>query len=191
MNSDISIGESLKEIASLLLLVQEHYVSSKVGPEVTLALAKLINEVGIVRSISVLDSERLRRQVMGWVSSPMDAQPFYFWLRCVAALSYEERDLNGRKALHQMLTERLVPAMSEWEGTINSSAVFHFAYDEPLRYITESAWKVLVTYSEFFHQVFVQLLISNVSYLLAKLLIFALFQLYIQDIILNFSFTEQ
>lgn len=175
MSSDTSIGESLKEIASLLLLVQEHYVSSKVGPDVTLALAKLINEVGIIKSISVLDSERLRRQVMRWVSSPMDAQPFYFWLRDVAALSYEERDLNGRKALHQMLTQCLVPAMSEWEGTITSSAIFHSAYYEPLRYLTESAWKVLVTYSEFFHHLFMHLLTANVRQIVCHSLIFSFF----------------
>lgn len=145
-----------EEIASLLLMVHDHYLRHLVGSDITLALSKFVSGMNLQDDVSVLDIERMRFQVMGQSSHPMEFDAFFAWLRTLAMFLYKRRDINGRMAFHVFLVEHLVPSVSEAgygeakPGTINSE-------DAPLKLLTTDAWLLYTPLDEFFHLHFLSL----------------------------------
>lgn len=143
---DPAILQSLQEIASLLLLVHDDYLRDVFGYEVLTSLTLLLKDVGLDSSVSILDSERLRRSVMGTSDSDMGYELFYDWLRGVGQLVYKDQDFTGKKAVHYLLTRYIIPFASSkdenGEGSKHSGEVY-------VPYYSDSALKVMVEYGEF------------------------------------------
>lgn len=154
MQKSSSVEDSLNEIASLLLMIHEHYLKNLVGVDITVALVSLIENIGLSRDVSVLDIERLRRDRPEFsVVYPMEFDTFFTWLRSVAKFIYNENDSDGRVAFHHLLVNYLVPAVSSLEQGGNNSS----PSSSPLVYITESAWKVYSVFEEFLTLLFLSL----------------------------------
>lgn len=109
---DPTILKSLQEIASLLLIVHDDYLKGATGHEVVSALYALIRDVGLTSKVSVLDIERLRREVMGDGDNEMGYELFYDWLRGVGLLVAPDKEAAGKKALHHLLTQHIIPFAS-------------------------------------------------------------------------------
>lgn len=143
---DPAILQSLQEIASLLLLVHDDYLRDVFGYEVLTSLTLLLKDVGLDSSVSILDSERLRRSVMGTSDSDMGYELFYDWLRGVGQLVYKDQDFTGKKAVHYLLTRYIIPFASSkdenGEGSKHSGEVY-------VPYYSDSALKVMVDYGDF------------------------------------------
>lgn len=154
MQQSSSVEDSLNEIASLLLMIHEHYLKNLVGVDITVALVSLVENIGLSCDVSVLDIERLRRNRPEFsVLYPMEFDTFFTWLRSLAKFIYSENEGDGRVAFHHLLVNYLVPAVSSLEqGGHNSSPA-----STPLVYITESAWKIYSVYEEFVTLTFLSL----------------------------------
>lgn len=75
-----SVQESLHEIASLLLMVHDFYLSQVTGSDIILALTTFIHDINLHQKVSILDVERCRRKVMGRaLSYIMGYELFYDW----------------------------------------------------------------------------------------------------------------
>lgn len=136
-----AILQSLQEIASLLLLVHDDYLKDVYGNDILNSLMALLNDVGLFEKVSILDAERLRRNVMGSSDSDMGYELFYDWLRGIGQLVCNDRDIAGKKALHSLLTKYIIPFASTMESSKKSS--------NDLPFFTEEALRVMVEYDEF------------------------------------------
>lgn len=134
-----AIQQSLQEIASLLLIVHDDYLKGVVDGEILSALVELIDDVGLGSQVSMLDAERLRRSVMKNSDADMGYELFYDWLRGVGQLVSRDRDVGGKKALHYLLTQYIIPFASTL-GTRSSSSVLE---THGLPYYTSAALKVM------------------------------------------------
>lgn len=143
---DPSILQSLQEIASLLLLVHDDYLRDVFGNDILTSLTVLLRDVGLSGVVSILDSERLRRNVMGGSDGDMGYELFYDWLRGVGQLVHKDRDQTGKKALHYMLTRYIIPFVSKTDGKPETSSVSNVV---ELPFFTDAALKVLVDNSNF------------------------------------------
>lgn len=127
-SSKSEIHQSLHEIASLLVLVHDYYLEEARGREISLALYRLLYDVGLTDRVSFLDSERLRWKVMNNSASnggyeKMGYEIFYDWLRQLAQFIFpyhESEDGSGnsggsRHALHCLLVDYILPCTSDLE----------------------------------------------------------------------------
>lgn len=154
---DPAILQSLQEIASLLLLVHDDYLRDVFGYEVLTSLTMLLKDVGLDNSVSILDSERLRRNIMGGSDSDMGYELFYDWLRGIGQLVYKDHDLTGKKAVHYLLTRYIIPFASKKEDNGHGSK--HLG-EVHVPYFSDSSLKVMVDYGEFikcwYHEIIAQ-----------------------------------
>jgi hypothetical protein len=176
MEDNAKAKDSLHEIASLLLMIHDFYLSEAVGPQIIISLAAFIHDVGLDVKVSVLDIERCRRQIMGKNLASMGYEVFYDWLRIIASLIYPKRDKNGRKALHQILTEYIIPATADWENMTADTVEKREKYAS-LSNITERTLRVYVDYSEFFlfwyHEIIAEVSLGSLYVVFHLLLMFA------------------
>jgi len=158
---DPAILQSLQEIASLLLLVHDDYLREVFGYEVLTSLTMLLKDVGLDNNVSILDSERLRRSVMGASDSDMGYELFYDWLRGVGQLVYKDQDLTGKKAVHFLLTRYIIPFASNKDA--NNEVTKHLG-EVYVPYFSDSALKVMVDYGEFiqlwYHEIIAQVVLN-------------------------------
>lgn len=148
MMMDPTVLESLQEIASLLLLVHDYYLKDVYGSNILISLYILIHDAHLHNVVSILDCERMRRDVMSSNGDEMGYELFYDWLRGVAQFVFRDLDLSGKKALHRLLVRYIIPFASkiEEEATAESNKSLH-NFDLP--YYTESALKSFVSYHGF------------------------------------------
>lgn len=142
---DPTIQQSLQEIASLLLIVHDDYLKGVSGADVLSALAELIDDVGLTQQVSILDAERLRRTVMQDNESDMGYELFYDWLRGVGQLVSSDRDVGGKKALHYLLTQYIIPFASTLGTRSGSDGIVH-----SLPYYDGSALRIMSDFDSFF-----------------------------------------
>jgi hypothetical protein len=85
-------------------------------------LVAFLGDLGLLGNrVSVFEAERVRRTI---TLSPSTAgagggdsityEQFYSWLRGVSAIYYATEVDSSRKALHMMLTEKIIPLASSW-----------------------------------------------------------------------------
>jgi hypothetical protein len=132
---DPTIQQSLQEIASLLLIVHDDYLKGVFGADVLLALWELLEDVGLSSLVSLLDAERLRRSVMQDSDADMGYELFYDWLRGVGQLVSKDRDVGGKRALHYLLTQFIIPFAS----TLGTRASSGAPVDYSLPYYSRAA----------------------------------------------------
>ncbi len=151
---DPVILQSLQEIASLLLLVHDDYLREVFGYEVLTSLTLLLKDVGLDNSVSILDSERLRRKTMGANDNEMGYELFYDWLRGVGQLVYKDHDLTGKKAVHFLLTRYIIPFASNKDKAdeLKQPGEVHAPY------YSDSALKVMVEYGGFIQNWYFEIL---------------------------------
>lgn len=164
---DPAIQQSLQEIASLLLIVHDDYLKGVSGSDVLLALVELIDDVGLAGQVSLLDAERLRRMVMQEHESDMGYELFYDWLRGVGQLVSVDRDAGGKKALHYLLTQYIIPfASTLGTRSSGSDSVVHSLpyYDRSaLRTMSDHDTFILLWFHDLVHQVCAHLSISAIN----------------------------
>lgn len=157
MKADDESVESFKnEIASLLLMVHDHYLRHLVGYDITLSLSRFVHSMRLQEEVSVLDVERLRFQVMGLSSYPMEFDAFFSWLRALSIFLYKGRDIGGKMAFHTFLVENLVPSVSEVNYTVSVPDMI-LPEDEPLKLLTVDAWLLFGATEEFFQMLYASL----------------------------------
>jgi hypothetical protein len=147
MMEEPNIQQSLHEIASLLVLVHDFYLKEARGREVSVALLRLIHDVGLQYSVSVLDSERLRRKAM--LQSNKDSmgyEEFYDWLRHLSRFVFGTQE-NPRRALHLMFVQHIIPCTSRFES-YHMTDEFSGILQSFIR-LTDKAIKVLTEYADF------------------------------------------
>ena len=121
MNSiNDEVQKSLREIATLLLLLHEHYVLDPDDSyKVFNSLRKFIYDIGLKDVISSIDIENYRRKVMG-NDNTMNYEKFYDWLRGIASLAFEG---GGKRALHSLLTTHIIPLASKGVVSTNDKTL--------------------------------------------------------------------
>lgn len=156
-----SIHQSLHEIASLLVLVHDVYLKEARGREVSLALLRLVYDVGLQSSVSILDIERIKRHVMAKSTSDMMGyEIFYDWLRHISRYLFANTERDPRKSLHLLLTQYIIPcAASKFDNTLVVPAGYVLV-SEYFRKITDKAWKVLAEYADFIQYWYLHILNS-------------------------------
>ena len=178
---DPAIVQSLQEIASFLLLVHDYYLKGVHGSDVLVPLTVLIKDIGLSNSVSILDSERLRREVMGSNDSAMGYELFYDWLRGVGQLVFKGPDAGGRRAVHHLITKHIVPYASKIkpnhrhsssssgleDTNQNEEGDGKVSYSFNMPYFTDAEMGVMVRYADFiqhwFHEIACENFASNVS----------------------------
>ena len=101
--------------------------------------------------VSIIDCERLRRLVIKQKSGEahMGYELFYDWLRLLAQFVFHEEGAGGRRALHQLLTQYIIPfasKMGDSEQTNRSKE----REKKPLPLFSSGFLNVLMEYSHFF-----------------------------------------
>lgn len=132
----------LHEIASLLLMLHDHYLQSfspaypQTSNMILLSLVQLVIDTGLYDTICILDVERLRRHVTKHVNPDgsvsknnhsMGYEIFYDWLKQLSIFvfdrSYEKASPKaqsysknrGKRELHHLLTQHIIPYTSKIE----------------------------------------------------------------------------
>jgi hypothetical protein len=92
------------------------------------ALVSFLGDLGLLGNrISVFEAERVRQSIMSQpvaIAANGDSityEQFYSWLRGVSAIYYATEVDSSRKALHMMLTQKIIPLASSW-GTFRYSS---------------------------------------------------------------------
>jgi hypothetical protein len=143
------LEDPVQDIASLLLMIHDHYLSHATGNEITLELSSLISSTGLKAIVSILDIERCRRLVMGFPSHPMDYSTFFSWLKETGNIVYPSyRDSNQSLSFHKLLVNHLIPSVSKWEESLRI-ANESIKFDDSLRFLTDHAWKTFSEYDEY------------------------------------------
>ena len=121
----------IEDIASLLLMVHETYIEPFGGKEELKGLLSFLRDSGLLcnKYLSIIETERIRLKVMeGHMSdstteadnsNSMDCSRFYYWLRDIANLVYEDTVDGGRGALHKLLMNHIYPASTAKERSRN------------------------------------------------------------------------
>ena len=158
MNNEVQ--KSLREIATLLLLLHEHYFHDHDDSyNVFNALRRFVYDIGLKDVISSIDIEKYRRYVMNNNDTSMNYEKFYDWLRGIASLVFDGG--GGKRALHSLLTIHIIPLASKGAvGTFdqridisNTSQMISLKYDSII-------FDVILKYSDFLHLWFL-LMISD------------------------------
>lgn len=150
MSDSTAIKQSLQEIATLLYYMYDHYlkVSSRMFIHILSALCShmlmqdlakgqsldalmaFLGDLGLLGNrVSVFEAEQVRQEIMSQpdvVPSSGDSityEQFYAWLRGVSTLYYASEESSSRKALHRMLTQKIIPLASSWGVFRYSSCV--------------------------------------------------------------------
>lgn len=123
--------EIFVNIASLILFALLRYVVNScqdlVKSQSLDALVAFLGDLGLLGNrVSVFEAEEVRdaivSQAAGTTSSDaISYEQFYSWLRGVSAIYYATEVDNSRKALHMMLTQKIIPLASSW-GTFKYSS---------------------------------------------------------------------
>jgi len=142
---DPAVLQSLQEIASLLLLVHDYYLKDVYSSNVLISLYILIHDAQLHHVVSILDCEKMRRDVMPSNTDEMGYELFYDWLRGIAQFVFRDLDLSGKKALHRLLVRYIIPFASKIEASESDKSLHNF----DLPYYTESAMKSFVSYHGF------------------------------------------
>ena len=136
---------SLHEIASFLLVVHDSYLKDAVGQDILTALMTLVHDMGLNDYVSILDAEYLRLKVMNLGEIHLGYDLFYDWLRGIGNIVYRgEYDASGRRALHYLLMQYVIPFASKL-GTNKAEKSVKLI---KLPYFTKAALKVMVDFSE-------------------------------------------
>jgi len=159
MNSiNDEVQKSLREIATLLLLLHEHYVQDPDDSyKVFNSLRKFIYDIGLKDVISSIDIENYRRKVMG-NDNTMNYENFYDWLRGIASLAFEG---GGKRALHSLLTTHIIPLASKGVVSTNDKTLSNISQRISLKYVS-NIFDIMLKYSDFLHLWFI-LIISDDS----------------------------
>jgi hypothetical protein len=119
------IDDSLREIATLILLLHENYIKDSSGKnQILVSLVRFLTNGDICDKVSIIDAEILRRKVMYPDDTFMEYDKFYNWLRDVAKFIYEDSDNNS---LHSLLMDYIIPLASK--GT----------HENPIKYFLNNA----------------------------------------------------
>lgn len=155
MNSiNDEVQKSLREIATLLLLLHEHYVQDPDDSyKVFNSLRKFIYDIGLKDVISSLDIENYRRKVMG-NDITMNYEKFYDWLRGIASLAFEG---GGKRALHSLLTTHIIPLASKGEVGTNDNTLSNLLQRISLKYVS-NIFDIMLRYSDFLHLWFIMII---------------------------------
>ncbi len=156
---DPTILQSLQEIASLLLLIHDFYLKETFGSDILVSLMTLIVDVNLQDLVSVIDAERLRGCVMKFGETQMDYELFYEWLRGIGQLVYPADDVGGKKALHFLLTQHIMPFAVNIQNDFETYGQVHTKY---LPFYTEAALKTMIHNSEFLYLWFLHILQQQV-----------------------------
>lgn len=143
MSVDSSVNQSLQEIASLLLLIHDCYLNDSYGSDVLNSLINLVFDTGLDNIVSILDIEYCRTTVMNSTDVSMGYDLFYNWLRNIAHFVYKRSSIVGKKALHRILIEYIIPFASQLDGR---SPVMKSRYSTNL---SPSFLRSIMNYSEF------------------------------------------
>ena len=142
------VQKSLREIATLLLLVHEQYVQDPDNSyNVFNSLRLFVYDIGLKDIISSLDIEKYRRKVMRSDDSSMNYEKFYDWLRGIASLAFEG---GGKRALHSLLTMHIIPLASKGVVGAIDPTISNTSQMISLKYVS-NVFDVLLRYSDFLH----------------------------------------
>ena len=148
----MDLQESLHEIAQLLLLIHESYLSDVVGEkEILFSLCGFLDGLNLLGNrVSILHAELCRRRIYGTAatnSSIMDYNHFYCWLKEVSIIVYPEEVMNENAAMQRLLIENVIPLASK-----GFPEQIHIP--ESILFPDHSIYDVLNSYESFFKMMF-------------------------------------
>ena len=124
------------------------------GGDILSKLMELLDDFGLQSKVSILDAEKMRRNIMGNSEADMGYELFYDWLRGIGQLVSSDRDVAGKQALSSLLTHYIIPFAY---SRANRNEIGEKAKVSNLPYYTDGALKVLVDYDEFVVHYFYEL----------------------------------
>lgn len=140
MENQPSSQTALQEIASLLLVLHDQYLTSEYPLAATprnmvlRSLIQFVIDIGLTDIICVVDIERLRRHVMqgalvavngniassaSTANNSMGYESFYDWLRKLSSFIFTRALIEkkvtsaGKRELHHLLTDYIIPFSSQ------------------------------------------------------------------------------
>ena len=187
----------LHEIASLLLMLHDHYLQSfspsypPTSNMILLSLVQLIVDTGLYDTVCILDVDRLRRHVTKHLNPDgsfsknnvgMGYELFYDWLKQLSIFVFDRSytsttkatsKSHGKRELHLLLTQHIIPYTSRMEEMKNSkkespykSSHNHKEVLHVLGMLTEKSLAVMSEYSEFIQLLFLDIMqhVSNIGF---------------------------
>lgn len=108
----MELKESLREIATLLMLIHEQYFKNNIGIQNTiLSLLQFVDDVGMHDYVSIVDIENAR-SLCNSNSLVFDSNQFYEWLKLIANTVFYYSFKNEKKNLYFLLVTYLLPYAS-------------------------------------------------------------------------------
>lgn len=149
--------QSLQEIASLLLLIHDYYFKNAMGSDVLVALMTVLRDACLLDQVSLIEAERIRRQVMHKADRQLGYELFYEWLRGVSKVVYAVSDHAGaKKELHLLLTVYILPNAVPIVQQRSLQTI-------TLPYYTDSALESMVKFADFLYYWFRAILTQQVD----------------------------
>ena len=115
------VSNTLSDIAEFMMLLHDHYLKGLDGRNVLGGLLAFLSDAGFLSNdkISICGAENLRLQSMSNSSTKFEYEQFYFWLRNIASMIYQDNDEGGRRALHRLITIGLIPKVLHHNSSLN------------------------------------------------------------------------
>ena len=119
-SSSMDLKESLREIATLLMLIHEQYFKNNIGIQNTiLSLIQFVDDVGMHDYVSIVDIESSRSKCNS-NSLVFDSNQFYEWLKLIANTVFYYSFKNDKKNLYYLLVTYLLPYASNSNNNSNN-----------------------------------------------------------------------
>ena len=118
---DEIVSNTLSDIAEFMMLLYDHYLKGLNGRNVLGGLLAFLSDAGFLSNdkISICGAENLRLQSMSKSSVTFEYEQFYFWLRNLASMIYQDNNEGGRRALHRLITIGLIPKVLHQNSSLN------------------------------------------------------------------------
>lgn len=146
----MDLQESLHDIAQLLLLIHESYLSGVVGvKDILFSLVGFIDGLDLLGNrVSVLHIELCRRRACGSDNSTvMDYTHFYCWLKEIANIVYPREAGGNNAAIQRFLVDNVIPLASKGFPEI-------IDISESILFPDPSLYDILESYESFFKMLF-------------------------------------
>ena len=110
VNPMADLKDSLRDIASLLMLIHEQYFKNSIGIQNNLlGLIKFVTDTGMNQYVTIIDIENARIKCTPTNSPVFDTKQFYEWLKIIANTVFYNTFHDEKKNLYFVLVKYLLP----------------------------------------------------------------------------------
>ena len=159
--TSVNLKDSLREIASLLMMIHDHYFKTVIGIQDTLSsLIRFVDDVGMSTSVSIIDIEVARNKCTLPSSPVFDSNCFYEWLKTIANTVFYNAFKDEKKNLYFVLVTYLLPFASNSENIFNKSQQLRQKNQMYAELVISANLNTIMSYSAFLKTVFASI-VSN------------------------------